>query len=151
MELFLEYARNFGVPQVSVLVQTKYFIFNKQFFFLFQEFLFDPYEDLIQLKDIPKVTRCLALMAKMVVFLLFLSHPIGSYFILHIDDKQSMISGYIATVGICLVLSLISCCCCCRPTWRSLKASQLRSLMRRRKAEAVQATLYDVMELCGVV
>ena len=35
-------------------------------FLLFKEFLFDPYEDLIQLKDIPKVTRCLALMAKMV-------------------------------------------------------------------------------------
>ena len=35
-----------------------------------QEFLFDPFEDLMKLKDIPKVTRCLALMAKMVTFTL---------------------------------------------------------------------------------
>ena len=34
--------------------------------FIFQEFLFDPYKDLMELRDIPKVTRCLALMAKMV-------------------------------------------------------------------------------------
>ena len=33
---------------------------------MFKEFLFDPIEDLMKLKDIPKVTRCLALMAKMV-------------------------------------------------------------------------------------
>ena len=34
--------------------------------FILQEFIFDPFEDLMNLKDIPKVTRCLALMAKMV-------------------------------------------------------------------------------------
>ena len=75
MELFLEYARNFGVPQVSVSAD-KIFHFQQTKFLLFQEFLFDPYEDLIQLKDIPKVTRCLALMAKMVVFLLY--SPVSS-------------------------------------------------------------------------
>ena len=37
---------------------------------MFKEFLFDPIEDLMKLKDIPKVTRCLALMAKMVKMIL---------------------------------------------------------------------------------
>ena len=47
LEQFINYAERFGVPQ---------------------EFIFDPIEDLMLLKDIPKVTRCLALMAKMVYF-----------------------------------------------------------------------------------
>ena len=31
-----------------------------------QEFLFDPVRDLLEFGDIPKVTRCLAMMAKLV-------------------------------------------------------------------------------------
>ena len=33
---------------------------------LFKEYLFDPYHDLTEMKNIPKVTRCLAIIGKMV-------------------------------------------------------------------------------------
>ena len=59
LQLFIDYARKFGVPEVKFSVSTKKY-------FKFQEFLFCPVEDLLQLGDIPKVTRCLAIMAKMV-------------------------------------------------------------------------------------
>jgi hypothetical protein len=61
LDLFIKYAQSFGVPEVR-LWQT--IILHN--FGSFQEFLFDPVSDLLQLGDIPKVTRCLAIMAKMV-------------------------------------------------------------------------------------
>ena len=64
LELFVDYARNFGVPQVNVQHRSCDPVCECRLC-LFQEFLFDPVEDLMLLKDIPKVTRCLALMAKM--------------------------------------------------------------------------------------
>ena len=64
LELFVDYARNFGVPQVSIQPRSCDCVCKCRLC-LFQEFLFDPVEDLMLLKDIPKVTRCLALMAKM--------------------------------------------------------------------------------------
>ena len=46
---------------------------------MFKEFLFDPIEDLMKLKDIPKVTRCLALMAKMVKMILIETSLVSFY------------------------------------------------------------------------
>ena len=47
-------------------IEHKLFCFSNDDYYFLKEFLFDPTEDLMNLKDIPKVTRCLALMAKMV-------------------------------------------------------------------------------------
>ena len=33
----------------------------------YKEYLFDPYHDLTEMKNIPKVTRCLAIIGKMVI------------------------------------------------------------------------------------
>ena len=65
LELFIKYARRFGVPEVR-LTEKELLISS-----FMQEFLFSPVTDLLQLRDIPKVTRCLAIMAKMVSMEMF--------------------------------------------------------------------------------
>ena len=66
LELFIKYARSFGVPEVKLrdinLVSS----------LIVKEFLFSPVPDLLELGDIPKVTKCLAIMAKMVSMKFFM-------------------------------------------------------------------------------
>ena len=60
-----------------------------------QEFLFSPVPDLLQLGDIPKVTRCLAIMAKMVsmkIFLLNFHHNFKAS-VKEFEDVSSDIPG----------------------------------------------------------
>ena len=59
LELFIKYARRFGVPEVMEKMTLT------DIMLLLKEFLFDPVHDLLNAADIPKVTRCLAIMAKL--------------------------------------------------------------------------------------